>query len=107
MLIGVKRGVSTVDFRNFRPQSPGTSSATIPHVRPLKSRGNDVTDEDANHAMTGTQLARLGITDDGCSVVWVFGVDVAAQPYTTLGRVGRTDGTVAFWQRPWVRQEGG
>jgi hypothetical protein len=48
--------------------------------------------------MTGTQLARLGITDDGCSVVWVFGVDVAAQPYTTYhtGESGedRRDGGV-------------
>ena len=30
-------------------------------TRPLKSRGKDVTDEAANHAMTGIQLARLRI----------------------------------------------
>ena len=32
--------------------------------RALKSRGDDVTAEEANRTMTGTHLARLGRTDD-------------------------------------------
>jgi hypothetical protein len=67
--------------------------------RALKFRGNDVTDENANHAMPSPQLARLGIIDDVCSVVWVFGVDAATRPYTTPVRAGKVDGTVACWQR--------
>jgi hypothetical protein len=44
---------------------PRGHEGVLSHIaETVKIQGDDVTDEDANHAMTGTQLAYLGITDD-------------------------------------------
>lgn len=67
-------------------------------TRVLKSRGNDVTVEDANRAMTGAQLTHLGITNNcmpGCGGVW-HGCGPTAGLHR--GAEVRAGGTVVFWQ---------
>jgi hypothetical protein len=57
----------------------------------LKSGGDEVTDEKANRAMTGMQLARLGLTDDCVLVLWGGGAVMpppAYRPAVGKGRAG-------------------